>query len=560
MKKTRSIIAVLLTLAIVLAVGIPGIAAGIGFFPGDDNRYTIQPVKHYDTYTVYGDSITAGVNCEDYYRYYNEDGTYESSGSYSSSKAAAAASWDRGDNRRVDGTYPALVEDMVTAKTVNHYSRIGYRSDELRIMLDDNYYGDDLTPTLLEFLGETYSVSIDDWLLNRPGFQQAAVDADLITLGIGSNDILMTVWFKAIGMLYGENASLGTITSGLGKIAQSAQNPTEMATTVLGMLNSMYGTTKTVAELAQAMLEAEIDFRTNFKAITDKIYELNPDVDLVVVGIYNGAKEIKVSSDIGLQVGKLGDAAFIAINNYIANLCPNRTKYTYVDVWNITLGEAPSLLDMIQNIGLIGTLMTVDHPTETGHAEIAKEIRAALPKEDSETEVTPKETKATETEATEVKATETKAAETKATETKAAAAKADEKATRWVKKNPADDKWYCYMGDDIEWSYTGIAQNEYGWWRIVNGAVDFTANSIYQNEYGWWKCTNGKVTFDENEIYQNQYGWWKCTNSKVTFQETGIFKNKYGKWYCKDSKVDFSKNGKVTFGGKTYTVKNGKVA
>ena len=560
MKKTRSIIAVLLTLAIVLAVGIPGIAAGIGFFPGDDNRYTIQPVKHYDTYTIYGDSITAGVNCKDYYRYYNKDGSYESSASYSSEMAAAADHWDRGDTRRVEGTYPALVEDMVTADTVNHFSRIGYRSDELRILLDDDYYGDDLTPTLLNFLGETYYVSIDDWIKNRPAFQQAAVDADLITLGIGSNDVLMTVWFKAIGLLYGENASLGTIANAIGSIAQNSQDPTNMMSAVLQLMNSAFGATKTLAELAQAMLEAEIDFRTNFKAITDRIYELNPDVELVVVGVYNGAKEIRVSNEIDLQAGKLGDAAFMAINNYIANLCPNRTKYKYVDVWNITLGEAPSLFDMIQNIGLIGTLMTVDHPTETGHAEIAKEIRAVLPKVDETTQTTPKETKAEETKAEETKAEEAKAAETKANEAKANETKANETLTRYVKKNPEDGKWYCYMGDDIEWSYTGIAPNQYGWWRIVNGEVDFSANSIYKNEFGWWKCTNGKVTFDENEIYSNQYGWWKCTDSKVTFQETGIFKNKFGKWYCKDSKVDFNKNGKVKYNGKTYTVKNGKVA
>ena len=64
-KRTRSLIALVLTLALVIAIGIPGIAAGIGIFPADDNRYTIQPVKHYDTYTVFGDSITAGVNCND---------------------------------------------------------------------------------------------------------------------------------------------------------------------------------------------------------------------------------------------------------------------------------------------------------------------------------------------------------------------------------------------------------------------------------------------------------------------------------------------------------------
>lgn len=164
-------------------------------------------------------------------------------------------------------------------------------------------------------------------------------------------------------------------------------------------------------------------------------------------------------------------------------------------------------------------------------------------------------------------------------------------------------KWAMVKDGEVDETYTGIAKNEYGWWRVVNGYVDFDANGIYKNEYGWWKTTNGKVTFKENgvfkndygwwrvkdskvdfkaqSIYQNQYGWWKTTNGKVTFKENGVFKNeygwwkvknskvdfsftgiasnKYGMWYVKNGKVDFSKNGKVKYNGTTYSIKNGKV-
>lgn len=171
-----------------------------------------------------------------------------------------------------------------------------------------------------------------------------------------------------------------------------------------------------------------------------------------------------------------------------------------------------------------------------------------------------------------------------------------------IVKGP-DGKWAMYKDNKVVTSYTGIAKNQYGWWRVKNGYVDFNANEIYQNEYGWWKTKNGKVTFDEtgifhNEygwwrvenskvnfkaegIYKNDYGWWKTTKGKVTFQENGVFKNEYGwwkvekskvdfnftgiasneygTWYVKNGKVDFSKNGKVTYNGKTYTVRGGKV-
>lgn len=581
-KRSRSILALVLTLTMLLSIGIPAMAAGIGIFPAKDTKYNIQPVKHYDTYTYFGDSITAGVNCADYYHYYYEDGTYEASGSIDYAKIAAAKSWDNGDARRVEGTYPALVEDMVTADVTNHMSRIGYRSDELRILLDNDYYGDDLTQTLLNFVGGTYGVGIDGWLDNRSAFQQAAIDADLITIGIGSNDILMTTWFKGIAMLYGDN-DISTITAAIAKIAQGGTDATAMMEGLLQLLNGMYGVTKSMSELMAAIVEAEIDFRTNWKAITDRIYELNPDADVVVVGLYNGAKEIQLSSNLGIKVGKAVDTAFLAINNYIANTCPNRSHYTYVDVWNITLGAAPSIVDMISDMSKIGTLMTVDHPTETGHAEIAKEIRAVLPKDDVTANVTAKTTKATTTTTTTTTTTKkatttttTKAATTTTTKkaattttTKKAATTTTAKANsssnsnttaqRVVKKNPADGKWYCYMGDEIEYSYTGIARNQYGWWRIVNGEVDFDYTGIARNEYGWWRVVNGKVDFDANGVYKNEYGWWYVKGGKVDFNFTGIASNQYGSWYIENGKVNFDKNGKVKYNGKTYTIKNGKV-
>lgn len=84
-----------------------------------------------------------------------------------------------------------------------------------------------------------------------------------------------------------------------------------------------------------------------------------------------------------------------------------------------------------------------------------------------------------------------------------------------------DGRWAMYKYGFVDTSYTGIAKNQYGWWRVVNGYVDFSANSIYKNQYGWWKCTGGKVTFQENGVYGNDYGLWYVVNSKVDFSFTG---------------------------------------
>lgn len=143
-----------------------------------------------------------------------------------------------------------------------------------------------------------------------------------------------------------------------------------------------------------------------------------------------------------------------------------------------------------------------------------------------------------------------------------------------------DNKWAMYYCDDVDTFYTGVARNDYGWWRVENGYVNFSANSVYKNEYGWWKVKDGKVDFNytgiaknnygwwriekgkvnfkANGVYKNEYGWWKVENGKVNFKFTGIAKNSYGQWYIKNGKVDFNKNGKVKYNGKTYKVTNGK--
>ena len=46
----------------------------------------------------------------------------------------------------------------------------------------------------------------------------------------------------------------------------------------------------------------------------------------------------------------------------------------------------------------------------------------------------------------------------------------------------------------MDFTYTGIAKNANGWWRIVNGKVDFGCNSVEKNELGWWYIRGGKWT------------------------------------------------------------------
>ncbi|MBE6016074.1 MAG: M23 family metallopeptidase [Lachnospiraceae bacterium] len=119
--------------------------------------------------------------------------------------------------------------------------------------------------------------------------------------------------------------------------------------------------------------------------------------------------------------------------------------------------------------------------------------------------------------------------------------------------------WYYVIGNDIQYSYTGIKHNSNGWWRIVNGKVDFTCESVEQNEYGWWYIKGGKVQFGYTGIKPNSNGWWRIVNGKVDFDCNSVEHNENGWWYCSGGKVQFGYNGAASNSYGTWLITNGKV-
>ncbi len=109
------------------------------------------------------------------------------------------------------------------------------------------------------------------------------------------------------------------------------------------------------------------------------------------------------------------------------------------------------------------------------------------------------------------------------------------------------DVWHCYNSDNkIDYSYDGLAQNEYGWWKVNNGGVDFSFDGLAENEYGWWKVSGGAVDFSYSGMAENEYGWWYVSNGTVDFSFSGLAPNQYGWWKVTNGAVDFNYTG-LTF-------------
>lgn len=78
--------------------------------------------------------------------------------------------------------------------------------------------------------------------------------------------------------------------------------------------------------------------------------------------------------------------------------------------------------------------------------------------------------------------------------------------------------WHYYTSDNkIDIEYTGMAENEYGWWYFKDGVIDFNYTGMAENKYGWWYFKDGNIDWDY----------------------TGEAENEYGSWYFKDGIIDF---------------------
>ena len=140
----------------------------------------------------------------------------------------------------------------------------------------------------------------------------------------------------------------------------------------------------------------------------------------------------------------------------------------------------------------------------------------------------------------------------------------------WYMKNGQLDKtytgmaknaygWWYMKNGKLDRTYTGMAKNAYGWWYMKNGQLDKTYTGMAKNAYGWWYMKNGQLDRTYTGMAKNAYGWWYLENGTINFKYVGLASNDYGTWYINKGKLDTSYNGEITFKGKTYTIKNGKV-
>ncbi|MBR5260240.1 MAG: hypothetical protein IKV48_07230, partial [Eggerthellaceae bacterium] len=229
------------------------------------------------------------------------------------------------------GSYPVLVADEL-GYDLDQLAIRSMRAEELRILLDNEYYGDSYSAWRFVGSGKWFDIAVSGGLdALRAQYQAKVAKADLVTVDIGANNFGIYI-SDQLSSDYAYDNDLALIDPKLAELYASAQAYTRelVAQYAPEYSEALRGEKNLVDTIAYALA----GFCVNFDAVMEKIYELNPDAEVVVVGIQNLMEGYAVElSDVDgvVPVGELVGAVVDAANLYAAVGSSYSESYLFAD-------------------------------------------------------------------------------------------------------------------------------------------------------------------------------------------------------------------------------------
>lgn len=285
---------------------------------------------------------------------------YYDYGSYVLLGDSIASGWSDVEDRetrftRVEGSYGAyLADDLGLTDSYYPMACIGFRTIEMRYIFEEDYEAD-------RFL----YYSIDEEKMDNiyaPAMIEAVKNAGLITLNIGGNDwgsYLGWHVFEIMDSFEEKNEEFLTNARAYLEEAGVARDTVETLAKIAQIAGCL---PEFIEVLPKALEDGLTNYFENWNYMIEDIYALNPDVTLVVIGMFDTSLQAETTAGGGLETT-------------IASL---NIGQTISDIANIPMKEGAEKYGYIliepKNIEC-----EKQHPSAKGHRQIADLILEALP-------------------------------------------------------------------------------------------------------------------------------------------------------------------------------------
>lgn len=243
-----------------------------------------------------------------------------------------------GYQRTPEGAYPDLIRDYCVELygegnvVVDQLAISSMRVEELRVLLDDSYMGDDYTSW--RFTGEDgWFESAEEGGLEalRAAYTEYVTTADLITVDIGWNNFGVYVCNQLMDYMNNGTYKWTTDISAIYETQAEAAAALEAKEIIRGYIVENVGEGEMADALTDIFAYSILGYMHNFDIVMEKIEALNPDAKVVVIGIQNLLYGVVV--DLDGQQFPLGQifGNFVNMANYYASACsPWQDSYQYV--------------------------------------------------------------------------------------------------------------------------------------------------------------------------------------------------------------------------------------
>lgn len=268
---------------------------------------------------------------------------------------------------RTPGAYPDIIANEIDAECIP-LCCAGSRTVELRACLEDDYVMPDYVTMTMD------QAKVDEI---RGAFAPAIKKADLITLNIGANDVATYALLLAKDYAGKLGINIASANSAVSEY-EAEGDITSAVTSLVSLADKVGAAADMVKAIINGLRIGAERFCENWDAIIRDIYKLNPDVTLMVAGLYNPFNHVKLSGSATLEIGRALDGVIDMINSKMQYGSIYACRYIYVDINGIESLFAAKNLNILDKGFLSDPVLDV-HPSVKGQAQIAERFIDKIP-------------------------------------------------------------------------------------------------------------------------------------------------------------------------------------